>query len=412
MRTRLRSLALAALVAPVLALANGYDVPNTNPRDLAMAGSGVAAQGDAAATYANAAALSRLGPGLQLSVSGSGLFLTTKWNDNTGALTPGSAKTKFKPVPPVTLYGSYGFKLAGYDAAVGLGMNVPAGGNVFWPEDWAGRGRIITVDRKIYGGYLMGSLALSQWVRVGAGAVYYYGTEYLKQGIQPDGVSFGELSTKGGALSGGASLEITPSDTVRIGADYKYLGTMKLKGDGHFQVPHPLQPQVQDQSVNHDLTYPSVLNLGVAVKAAPRVLVTLGYTYNWYEVYKSDLFIGEKGTVIPVVRNYGNGQTFRIGAEWDALPALQLRAGLLRDLSGFKSDYYSATLPDGNTWAYSAGAGYQIMPNLSVNVAAFYANIDKVKVTGDIELPGTYKTDVWIGSIGLSWKADAAGGGK
>jgi long-chain fatty acid transport protein len=412
MRTVIRSLALLALLVPAVALANGYDVPNTNPRDIAMAGSGVAAQGDASATYGNAAALSRLGPGLRLAVAGSGLFLTTKWNDTSGALSPASAKTKMHPVPPVSIFGSYGFKLAGYDAAVGLGMNVPAGGNVFWPDDWAGRGRIITVDRKIYGGYLMGSLALSQWVRVGAGAVYYYGTEYLKQGIQPDGVSYGELSTKGGALSAGASLEITPSDTVRIGADYKYLGTMKLKGDGHFVVPHALQTQVLDQGVRHDLTYPSVLNLGVAVRAVPSVLVTLAFTYNWYEVYKNDQFIGDKGTNIVVDRHYGNGQTYRIGAEWDALPMLQVRAGVLRDLSGLKTDFYSATLPDANTWAYTAGVGVPVMPNLEVNLSAFYTAFDKVTVTGTNELPGTYKTTVFIGTLGVTWRADAAGGGK
>ena len=302
--------------------------------------------------------------------------------------------------------------MAGYDAAVGLGMNVPAGGNVFWEDGWAGRGRIITVDRKIYGGYLAGSLALSKVLRVGATAVYYYGTEYLKQGIQPYPDAYGELSTKGGALSGGVSTEWTPNDVVSFGADFKYLGTMKLKGDGHFNVPPPLQAGVRDQGVKHDLTYPTVLNIGLAVHATPTVLVTAAYTYNWYEVYKADTFVGDKGALIEVPRHYGNGETFRVGAEWDALPMLQLRAGVLRDRSGLKTDYYSATLPDSDTWAYTLGVGVPVGSHLKVNAAVFYANFDKVTVTGTHELPGQYQTNVWIAALGLTYSAEGAGGGK
>ena len=406
MRTHLRTLALLAVLAPGLALANGYDVPNVNPRDLAMTSSGLAAQQDAAATYQLPAALSRMGQGLQLSLAGSGLFIFTEWKDNTGTLSPASSKTKSPPAPPVSLFASYGFKLAGYDAALGAGMNVIAGGNVKWPDDWAGRGRIITVDRKIYAGYLSGSLALSSRVRLGASAIYYYGTEYLKQGIQPNLGSYGELTTKGGKLSGGVSFEADLTDQLRFAGDMKYLATMRLKGDGHFKVDGPLQTGVQDQGVTHDLTYPSVMNLGLAYQATPTLLVAATYTYNWYEVYKEDRFIGDKGTVIVVPRHYGNGQTFRVGAEYTGFP-VALRAGVERDLSGFDTDRYSATLPDGNTWAYGLGVGIPVMPGLAVNVSAFYADIDKVKVTGHEELPGTYKTDVLIGAIGITYKASA-----
>jgi ABC-type transport system substrate-binding protein len=70
------------------------------------------------------------------------------------------------------------------------------------------RGRIITVDRKIYGFYLTGGLELIDGLRIGGGAVYYYGAEYLKQGIQPFPDAYGELSTKGGAFSYGSYPDI------------------------------------------------------------------------------------------------------------------------------------------------------------------------------------------------------------
>ena len=414
---RIQILALALLV-PAVALANGYDVPNVNPRDLAMVSSGLAAPADAGAAYSNPAAMARLGPGLSLSLAGSVLILNTSWSDTTGTLSPPTASTKFKPVPPVSLFGMYGFKVAGYDAAVGAGLNVIAGGNVFWPDDWAGRGRIITVDRKIYAGYLSGAFAPSQYVRVGVQAVYYYGTEYLKQGIQPFPDAYGELSTKGGALAPAFSVDVTPSDRLSFAADFKYLGKMNLKGDGHFVVPAGIAAAscvpgstspwcVQDQGVTHELTYPSVLNVGAAYHATKALLVSATFTYNWYEVYKEDVFVGSKGANIPVPRDYGNGQTYRLGAEYDASDRLQLRAGVERDVSGLKTSTYSPTLPDASSWCGAVGAGFNLSPGMQLSATVFHAWFDRVTATGTEAFPGTYKTDVWIGSVGLSWRPGA-----
>ncbi len=408
MRNAILALALS-VVLPAAALANGYDVPNVNPRDLALAGSATAAQEDAAATYANPAALSQL-QGLNLSLAGSILVLTTKWTGPaTGDLAGKSATTKFRPAPPVSLFAAYGFKLADHGAGVGFGMNVPAGGNVFWPEDWAGRGRIITVDRKIYGFYLTGGYEVLPGLRLGGGPVYYYGTEYLKQGIQPFPDAYGELATKGGGLSFDLAAQYTlPELPLTVAADYKHKGTMKLSGNGHFVVPEGLLPNNEapavDQGVKHDLTYPSVLNLGAAYRVAPPVLVTVGYTYNWYSVYKSDVFKGDKGTTITVQRNYSDGSTFRLGGEFDLHPALKLRAGVLRDQSGLDTDFISATLPDSNAWAASLGLGLDLGHDLALQAAFFYAWLDKSTVTGTAELPGSYLTRVWIASAGVTWR--------
>lgn len=408
---RTHTLAIA-LLAPALALANGYDVPNTGARDSALAGSATAAQVDAAATYANPAALARLGDGISLSLSGSILNLETRWTDTSGALSPATASTKKKPVPPVALFASYGFRVADRNAAVGLGLNVPGGGNVFWDDQWAGRGRIVTVDRKIYGAYLTAGYEVVKQLRVGGGLVYYYGTEYLKQGIQPFPGTFGELSTRGGAVSFDLAAEASPFDGVPlgIGVDFKYKGKLKLEGDGHFIDPPPaLVGQMLDQGVKHDLTYPSVLNVGLSWKPAPSLLLTGGLTYTFYSAYQEDLFLGDKGMVILVPRDYGNGVTYRLGAEWQALPALQLRAGVLRDVSGLSTDTYSPTLPDASSWVASVGAGYQVIPDLTVSGAFFRAFLDKVTATGAAAFPGRYQTSVWIATLGVSWKVGGTG---
>jgi long-chain fatty acid transport protein len=410
----LKTLIAAALLLPAVTLANGYDVPNVAPRDLSLAGSANAAQADAGATYAMPAGLARL-PGLNLSLNASVLVLSTEWTAPAGSgLGPSPASMKFSPVPPVALFASYGFTLGGRRAGVGFGLNVPGGGNVFWDDQWAGRGRIISVDRKIYALYLTGGYELIPQVRLGGGLVYYYGVEYLKQGIQPFPDAYGELSAKGGAAAFDLSAEVTPvlSVPLTLAVDFKYKGIMKLKGDGHFQVPPALLTSVQDQGVTHELPYPSVLNVAAAWRLAPPVLVTAGFTYTFYEVYKADTFLGSKGMVIDVPRDYGNGSTYRVGVEYAASEQLALRAGVLRDQSGFRRDTYSPTLPDGNSWAGSLGAGYAITRNITVNAAFFYAKLDKVTASGLEAFPGSYQTNAWIASAGLSYQRDLAGGGK
>src|SRR4051794_25209549 len=144
-----------ALIAPA-ALAGGYIVPNTNPRDLSMAGSDVAAQESAAATYANPSALSKL-EGLAITAGAGLIDFRSAWTD------PGNQLGTISMIPkgafPPAIYAAYGGKLPGEMRwGVGAGLNIPGGGYVFWPGNWPGQTQVVTVDRKVYGVYLTGGL--------------------------------------------------------------------------------------------------------------------------------------------------------------------------------------------------------------------------------------------------------------
>ena len=89
------------------------------------------------------------------------------------------------------------------------------------------------MDRKIYGLYLTGGYEVVAGLRLGGGLVYYYGTEYLRQGIQPSDDSVGKVSTKGGAPSFDLSADYKLADIpLSFGVDFKYKATMKLSGNG------------------------------------------------------------------------------------------------------------------------------------------------------------------------------------
>jgi long-chain fatty acid transport protein len=418
---------LFALLLPAAAFANGYDVPNVNPRDLAMVGSVVADQQTAAAAFANPAALSKI-EGLSIDVGGSLLDNMTTWNDTTGLLSPSKVDTDVSLTVPPSLNVAYGTKLGGHGFGVGLAMNILGGAHVFWPNDWPGRFRIISVDRKVYGFFLTAGYELVKQVRIGGGLVYYRTTEDLLQAADPlIPQATAELSASGGALAYDLSAEITPFDGIPLsfGIDYKHQGVQKLTGDAHFSnVPLAFQtnPRLQDQGVTHYLTYPNALNLGAAYRVIPEVLLTFGWTFNRYIVYDKDVFTGDKVPNQPIVvpRDYRNGWTYRLGVEWSTTPRLKLRGGLERDISGMPkldnvsglvSPTYSPTLPDSDSWIAAVGAGYDITPAFTVQGALWHAWFDEASSSNTTDpfasnqpFPGRYQTNVWVFGAGIVYR--------
>ncbi len=410
----MRSIALAAvlLLLPAAALAGGYAVPNVSPRDLSMCGSLHAAQEDAGAAFVNPAALSRL-DGISLSLAASFIDFASTWSDPTGTQTPSSASTITRLAFPPAVYAGYGGRHSNGELGwgVGIGLTVPFGGNVYWPDGWPGRFDIETVNRRIYGTFFSAGIQMNKWVRLGGALIWYRGTEELSQKVNfITSENTASLSASGNKLSYDLSLELQPLEPLRIGIDYKHKADMSLTGDATFGgAPPQFVAQTLDQGVTHDLTMPNYFAVGASWQFSPALLVTGAFSWERARVYDKDAFIGDQGTAIIVQRNYHNGYTFRAGVEAQAMPGLKVRAGILRDIAPTPAEWLSATIPDSDVWAASVGLGYTIMKGLDVNVAYFHAFFDKVTTPaagpgGTYNVfPGTYETHANIASLGVSW---------
>jgi long-chain fatty acid transport protein len=458
-----RKLLLASLVlAPALAAASGYSLPNTHPRDLAVCASGVAAQTDAAATFALPAALGRIG-GPSVRLGGGAVTVRTTWTDPTpGATVPPiggapepskvSLSDRWTPFPDVAV--SYGGKLAGTDRGWGVGLSLqPFGGSIVkWPGDWAGRYRITEVDRRVFSGILGAGIEVMPQVRIGGGLIYYYTMEKLKQNLWQEAFGGGpiptatpgypdataELKLSGGAFSYDASLEVDPVKglPLTIAVDYKHKATQDLTGDvswsnvspvignatptGPLASLYPLKVATSTGSASQALTIPNTLNVGAAYRPVKPVLVTGTFTFDRWVVYDTDTFVGNTGYTIVVPRHYRNGQTYRAGVAWDVLEMLTLRIGAQRDVSGLRKEYYSPTLPDASSWGGSAGATVKFLKAFSFDIAAFYAKMDKVTVPNPGAEPGpttgvlptgtfrgTYEPSAFVMTAALNWQPGA-----
>lgn len=428
-----KTILVALSLLPALAQASGYSLPNTNPRDLSLAASAVAAQGDSGAAFAMPAALARQS-GLSARLSLGFLNIFNVWNDPTGAVPDEEMDLKFTALPSLSV--SYGGKLAalgGRGWGVGLGVEPFGGGAVFWPEGWEGRYRIVTVDRKVFSVVLTAGIEVLPMLRIGGGLVYYHTLEEFTQNLcvscfgiagAPDATATLELS--GGAFTYDVSAEVDPIPGVplRIAVDYKHKAKQTPDGDVRWSgVPAPvaaLNPILRDQDVEQVLTVPNVLNVGIAYRVVKPLNLTFTYTFDRWIVYGDDRFVGsEPGAELTVGRAYRNGYTLRAGGEYDLNPKVQLRVGVQRDVSGLEESEYSPTLPDSSSWAFTAGAGYRFGKGFSVDAGLFYAIMDEVTSTNNGSEPslgsplptgtfrGTYDIAALIYGVSVGWSPGA-----
>lgn len=423
----MRKLLLALLLVPSLARAAGYSITDTVPRDMAMGDSLVADQTGAAAVYRNPAALSRLS-GLNLTLAGSLIGNGSTWNTTTG-LSPSSVSTDLHLVPPVAFFASWSGKLAGHGYGVGVGVNLPGGGNVYWPDGWPGKTAVETVDRRLFGTYAMLSAEIIPQIRVGGGLVYYYTTEKLTTyvTVPAAGGSYDALATiadSGGQVSWNASIEVQPVLEVplRLGVSYTHQAYQSLSGPFNIDVPPPLATTYPDQTMTHVLPYPSVLAVGLSWRVVPDLVLTAQYTWEGYSAYTSDTFVGQsidpttgKPLTVAVQRQYANGSLYRIGGAYQVTPEVEARAGFFYDDSGVNPAYFNPSLPDAKKYVASLGAGWEVSKNFSIDGAFLYAwfrDLDSVPAASTPEIPngssfaGRFQGWAWIASLGVHYRWD------
>jgi len=408
----MRYLTALLLLAPAAALAGGYAIPNENARDLALSQATVAAQNGPEAAHTNPSALAGQ-KGFAITGNIEVLINDTTWSVPGGSAsfpTAQSASLQPHANTPPQVAAAYGNALPnGMAYGVGLSVSVPGGGALPWPANWPGAARIQEVEQKVRLGELGGGIQLHPLVKLGASLLYYRVTEKLTIGFPLFGGT-GALGDAAGAFTYGLSGEFkAPADIpLTFAIAYRHQAPMTLTGDAHFtNVPPSFATQLQDQGASHRIVVPNDLYVGAAYDVLPNVKVMGSWNLERWRVYDADTFVGDRGLVLTVPRNYRNAWVFRVGGEYtnpSFLPKLTLRVGGLRSVSNQPRDTISPTLTDASSWAFSLGAGYEFIPGLRGDIGYQYAIFDKVTAEGPDAFPGTYDTHVHLVSAGVTFR--------
>ncbi len=403
----MRKLILAtSLLAPASAFAGGYLIPEENSRDLGLSSADVADAEGAGALFTNTSELAGV-DGLQINLSGEILQNRTTWTNPT----LGSASLVPHYAPPINGAVSFGKRFTeDQSIGIGVGVDVPAGGNIFWPNGWQGQEYIQSVKQQVF--RFAGGIGIQpfKYLKIGASYQRLQATEELHQSLNYlDQEGDGGLGMSGGANSFGLAIDLyVPKIPLRLGASYTHSSQFDLTGSVHFtNVPPAFSTLIHDQDVTEVLKTPKVLYVGAAYDVQPNITLMGAVDFEGWGNYHEDHFVGSDGFSVTVPRNYRQARVYRGGLEWNMIGVpVDVRISGLRSVSSQPKDTVSPSLTDGNSWAGALGIGIAPVKEFRIDFAYQHAIFDDLHTTGTEAFPGSYSTHVDIFNVGLTFKSD------
>jgi long-chain fatty acid transport protein len=392
------TLSLAVAMASSHVFASGFAL---NEQDVAGMGTGFAGRSssadNASTVYGNPAGMARL-EGQQVTGGVAAIDASTNIKDVSGRST-GSNKGDMVPFTAVP-FGFYTNKL-NEQWAVGFGVYAPFGLVTDYESGFQGKAFGIKSEVKVITFQPTVSYAFNDRVSIGFGPTINRISGTLESDINLPiaGTGSNNIKIKGDdtALGFNAGLLVQATDTTRVGLTYH--SKVKYKLEGHTEVtkgtnvPATLlnngrydaslkidTPESWDLSVTQDLSDAwklyagatwtrwsrlkdiTVNNEGVSAAAgsgalAPQIVGTIKEDQNWHDTWA-----------------YALGTSYRVTKQ------VVLRTGLTFDQSPTNNTDRSPRIPTGDRTIFSLGLGYDVMPNMTIDVAYSYLKEEPVKV--------------------------------
>lgn len=392
------TLSLAVAMASSHVFASGFAL---NEQDVAGMGTGFAGRSssadNASTVYGNPAGMARL-EGQQVTGGVAAIDASTNIKDVSGRST-GSNKGDMVPFTAVP-FGFYTNKL-NEQWAVGFGVYAPFGLVTDYESGFQGKAFGSKSEVKVITFQPTVSYAFNDRVSIGFGPTINRISGTLESDINLPiaGTGSNNIKIKGDdtALGFNAGLLVQATDTTRVGLTYHSKVKYKLEGhtevtkganvpaaflnDGRYDASLKIDtPESWDLSVTQDLSDAwklyagatwtrwsrlkdiTVNNEGVSAAAgsgalAPQIVGTIKEDQNWHDTWA-----------------YALGTSYRVTKQ------VVLRTGLTFDQSPTNNTDRSPRIPTGDRTIFSLGLGYDVMPNMTIDVAYSYLKEEPVKV--------------------------------
>jgi long-chain fatty acid transport protein len=392
------TLGLAVALASLQSFASGFAL---NEQSISGMGTGFAgrssAADDASTVYGNPAGMARL-QGQQVTGGVAVLDASTHISQVSGN-SSGTNKGNMVPLTAVP-FGFYTQKLND-QWAVGFGVYAPFGLKADYEKGFQGRAfgnksavQAIALQPTV-------SYAFNDRVSIGFGPTVNRISGTLESVINLPtqlGTDANKIQIKGDdtALGFTAGLLVQATDTTRVGLTYHSKVAYKLEGHttvtkgtnvsssalktGRYDASLNIDtPESWDLSVTQELTDAwklyagttwtrwsrlkdiTVKNEGVSESASgifgPGLIATIKEEQNWHDTWA-----------------YAVGTSYRVNPQW------VLRTGLTLDQAPTNNVDRSPRIPTGDRTIFSLGASYDVMPNMTIDVAYAYLKEEAVKV--------------------------------
>lgn len=402
-------LLMAFLSLPIGLFAQSYQLNLQGTRQIGKGSTGMAQPTDATALFTN---------------PGSATFL--KENDITGGLTVALSQGKFTDgstnvesktdnpnKTPFNLAATFGNPEGNW--RFGLAVYTPFGLTNAWEKDAETRFEASKMSLLSVSVQPTASYKITEKLGIGAGFIYTYGRVDIRRDLPVNfqNGDFGESQLKGTAYGFGvnAGLYYEASEKVSLALTYRSSMTMKADdSDAYFNVPGSLESSFPDQNFEAKLPLPQIFGVGATYRPTEEwvlngeVFLSDWHKYDTINVHFKDAPVnGEDG--IDLVRNYHQGYSFRVGAEYLPLDKdYELRAGIMHNRTPIAKDMINPDVPDANRMAFSVGGSYKFSQKLRADLSLLYEPIHRKGTNKLTDLNGTYNYDLLFPSIGLTYK--------
>lgn len=418
-------LCTAVTAAAVLtAWAEGYQINTFSAKQTGMGHVGVAMKLGAESQIFNPAGVSFSEKTLEISAA-----VAAVKSSGTATLPDGSEyETSSKVGTPLNVSASFRI----YDNLyAGVAFYTPYGSTINWGRSWPGAVLNQSVDLKVYTVQPTFSWRILPNLSVGAGMMISWGNVNLNKGLvsaasmdktmelqyqaallqynvaklqaavtgqpfqgtepQPPVVKYGDMPPASVNLTGdselalgvnvGAMWDITPQ--VTVGASFRSKMNMHVKaGDASVSYADDQARTILGETLdnlnytNFDASMPApyIFTFGVSYKPIDRLLLAFDAQLNGWGTYKYLDFTFDQ---LPdfdqhIKKDYKNAWTFHLGGQYAMTDRLDLRAGLMLDLTPCNKDYYNPETPGMTRVEPSLGLSFRPLKNLSIDFAFMY----------------------------------------
>lgn len=373
--------AILILGGAATAHAGGFAIGEQSVVASGSGGASTAREGDAGAAWYDPAALVD-GGGWRVGVNLVAAIAQLEAADPGGAW---ASRTEGGVSPLPNLHLSY----ARGAWAAGASVGVPYGGNVRWPDDWAGRHEIVASQMQVvriapFVGWARGRVRVAGGVHVD---LAHLAIERGLDFVDADGDVRIDLRGAGvGAdLSAWADL-----GEVDVGLAYKSRTTVPLSGEADFTAPDAFAMKLVDQQASSELRLPDRLALGAvwrrgAVAALADVEVTA-----WGVNQELVVDFAEEQT--PSARQVNRWRTttaFRAGGEWQR-GRLIARAGAYYDPTPTRPDHMAPSSPDSSRVGLTAGASYPLSATTTLDASYGFMHLTGATSSNPDSLAASY----------------------
>ena len=433
LRGLLRTAAVSAVAAYAFgattkAQASGFALREGSTDWMATAFAGDTAKAyDASTVWSNPAGMVLLNQN-EIDASINGIFPSINFTGanfvGPGSTTPGT--TNGNLIQSAATGGAYAVWSVTPDFKIGFGADSPFGQRVSNPGTFVGRYQSLVSSITDEQFTISAAYKINEQWSIGGGPVIDFFSARLTQALNigPASAITGDpdADLHGSDTAVGYNLGVLyqPTPDLRFGLDYRSRIQHSISGTQSIYVPPLvglLSPptaaalNAQNSAAATSITLPDSLTGGVYWQVTPQLALLSDVSWTDWSLLQSINVTPTSPFAAPstIVENWHNTVAVSVGANYKLTKELMLQGGVGYDQSPVTDSNRTSRIPDSDRYLISIGAQYDILPNLTLQVAyshIFFASAEltsQASTTSGV-LVGKYSNSADTGSLGVKYR--------